>query len=315
MRAPVAIFAFLGMAVFAAPAQAQATRTWVSGVGDDAFVCSRTAPCKTFAGAISNTAAGGEINCVDPGAFGAVTITKSITIACEQLQAGVLASGSPGIIVNVASTDTVTLRGLDINGGTSGAPGTIGVRMISAGTLNIDKCFIYNFASGTASGVSIETTGATKVTITDTIISRNGTAGAGGGIRIAPTGGPVVNAVLNRVTLANNQAGLTANGASAALLRVQVTDSVITGNAGAGVLATTGVQPTSVFLKRSMISRNATGVQSSGSGAIVLMSDNVITSNDLALSSVGSGALFSYQTNEIDDNGAAGAVPSIVPRS
>src|SRR5438477_3797204 len=46
---------------------AQATRTWVSGVGDDVNPCSRTAPCKTFAGAISKTAGGGEIDVLDPG--------------------------------------------------------------------------------------------------------------------------------------------------------------------------------------------------------------------------------------------------------
>ena len=67
-------------------AHAQATRTWVSGVGDDANPCSRTAPCKTFAGAISKTAAGGEINVLDPGGFGAVTITKSITISSRGLR-------------------------------------------------------------------------------------------------------------------------------------------------------------------------------------------------------------------------------------
>src|SRR5437868_9407499 len=96
--------------------QAQATRTWVSGVGDDANPCSRTAPCKTFAGAISKTAASGEINCIDPGGFGAVTITKSITISCEGVTAGVLASFTNGITVNVTSTDIVYLRGLDIEG-------------------------------------------------------------------------------------------------------------------------------------------------------------------------------------------------------
>src|SRR5882762_8950790 len=95
---------------------AQATRTWVSGVGDDVNPCSRTAPCKTFAGAISKTAAGGEINVLDPGGFGAVTITKSITISSEGFEAGVLVSGTNGIIVNAAATDTIILRGLDIEG-------------------------------------------------------------------------------------------------------------------------------------------------------------------------------------------------------
>src|ERR1043165_5674417 len=82
-----------------APAHAQATRTWVSGVGDDANPCSRTAPCKTFAGAISKTAAQGEINCLDPGGFGAVTITKAVTISCEIGTAGVLVAGTNGVVV------------------------------------------------------------------------------------------------------------------------------------------------------------------------------------------------------------------------
>src|ERR1700731_1833047 len=94
---------------------AQATRTWVSGVGDDANPCSRTAPCKTFAGAISKTAAGGEINVLDPGGFGAVTITKSISIL-SQFEAGVLVSGTNGIVVNAAASDKVLLEGLDIEG-------------------------------------------------------------------------------------------------------------------------------------------------------------------------------------------------------
>src|ERR1700754_1407697 len=91
----------LALLAVSAPAHAQATRTWVSGVGDDLNPCSRTAPCKTFAGAISKTATGGEINCIDNGAYGAVTITKSITIKCEGVIAGVLATlGSSGIIIN-----------------------------------------------------------------------------------------------------------------------------------------------------------------------------------------------------------------------
>src|SRR6201986_1187236 len=93
--------------LYAAPVHAQATRTWVSGVGDDANPCSRTAPCKTFAGAISKTAAKGEINVLDPGGFGGVTITKSITISSVGFEAGVLVSGTNGIIVNVGSTDSV----------------------------------------------------------------------------------------------------------------------------------------------------------------------------------------------------------------
>src|SRR5205809_3355994 len=104
-----------------AVASAQATRTWVSGVGDDVNPCSRTAPCKTFAGAISKTAAGGEINCLDPGGFGAVTITKSVAIKCHYTEGGVLVSSTNAVVINAAATDKVTLRGLDINGAGIGA--------------------------------------------------------------------------------------------------------------------------------------------------------------------------------------------------
>src|ERR1700712_4591138 len=99
-----------------APAHAQATRTWVSGVGDDANPCSRTAPCKTFAGAISKTAPAGEINVLDPGGFGAVTITKSITIRSDHIEAGIVVSGTNGIIINAGDADAVVLEGLDIEG-------------------------------------------------------------------------------------------------------------------------------------------------------------------------------------------------------
>src|SRR5260370_1120098 len=105
------------MLAFTSIASAQATRTWVSGVGDDANPCSRTAPCKTFAGAISKTAAGGEIDCLDQGGFGALTITKSITIDCDSGAGGVLNSGFNGIIIAAGANDTIMLRNLNIQGG------------------------------------------------------------------------------------------------------------------------------------------------------------------------------------------------------
>src|SRR3979490_1728133 len=103
----------LSFCALTASAQAQATRTWVSGVGDDANPCSRTAPCKTFAGAISKTAAGGEIDALDPGGFGAVTITKTITIDGGAGQAGgILAALTTGVIINAGAGDIVTLRNI-----------------------------------------------------------------------------------------------------------------------------------------------------------------------------------------------------------
>src|SRR5215470_15675525 len=130
--------------LYADPANAQASRTWVSGVGDDANPCSRTAPCKTFAGAISKTAPAGEINVLDPGGFGAVTITKPITISSECTEAGVLVSGGNGIVVAAGNSDVVTLRGLDINGLNTGLSG---IKINSAGQVHIESCRIYEFTT------------------------------------------------------------------------------------------------------------------------------------------------------------------------
>src|SRR5437016_5390371 len=125
---------------FTSMANAQATRTWVSGVGDDANPCSRTAPCKTFAGAISKTAVGGEIDCLDEGGFGQVTITKSITIDCDSGPGGVLAGAGNGININAAGS-TVTLRSLNING-ISGA--TNGVNVSAAAVVHLLDMNIFN---------------------------------------------------------------------------------------------------------------------------------------------------------------------------
>src|SRR2546423_1445432 len=132
---------------FASAAHAQATRTWVSGVGDDANPCSRTAPCKTFAGAISKTADGGEIDCIDPGGFGAVTITKSVTIDGGGTFASILAAGTNGVNVNdsasgAAGTHIVRLRNISINGASTGF---VGINYTSAKALYVESCQVFGF--------------------------------------------------------------------------------------------------------------------------------------------------------------------------
>jgi hypothetical protein len=132
---------------YSVPAYAQATRTWVSGTGDDANPCSRTAPCKTFAGAISKTAAAGEINCIDAGGFGALTITKSITIDCNNVEAGVLVSGTNGFVVNAASTDIIVIRGLDFEGLGPAALSLNGIKVLTAAAVHVEDCRIRGFNS------------------------------------------------------------------------------------------------------------------------------------------------------------------------
>jgi hypothetical protein len=194
----------------AAPANAQATRTWVSGVGDDANPCSRTAPCKTFAGAISKTAVNGEINCLDPGGYGAVTITKSITIDCEDTQGSILASLTTGVIVNItAATDTlkqVRLRGISINGAGNGIRG---INFIAGSSLHLDEMFIQGFVN---EGVLMNSAGG-DLTIRDSNITGN----QGSGIRtLSTTAGSagIIHVSVTRTTVDRNQQGIRFEGNS-----------------------------------------------------------------------------------------------------
>ena len=199
------LFSFVAVAAAfgAAPAYAQATRTWVSGVGDDVNPCSRTAPCKTFAGAISKTAAGGEINTLDSAGFGAVTITKSITIKADGTVGGIAATGTTGITVNALSTDRIVLDGLDIDGfGT----GVNGIRVIQARDVVIVNSSIRNFRSGVNSaGVVVD--GPVAITIKNTTIEGNNI-----GVLVAPVTVGGIARIYDSFIVSNTTSGIRASG-------------------------------------------------------------------------------------------------------
>jgi hypothetical protein len=219
----LAAAAVLAAGGLSAPAAAQAMRTWVSGVGDDVNPCSRTAPCKTFAGAISKTAAGGEINCLDPGGFGAVTITKAMTIACQYTGGGVLAGGN-GIVVNAGLEDVVYLKGLDIFGVN---PPSNGVQFVGGKRLHIENSVIRRFSSGSSFGIRFAPKSASQLVVTDTVVADNGQSQGGGGILIEPASGGSAQVVLKDVTIAaNGGVGIRAKGK----VTGAVSDSVITGH-------------------------------------------------------------------------------------
>src|SRR6202035_540255 len=262
------LFVLFGVA---AVAHAQATRTWVSGVGDDANPCSRTAPCKTFAGAISKTAPGGEINVLDPGGFGAVTITKSITISSWCFEAGALVSCTNGIIVNVPHAhDVVILRGLDIEGlGT----GVSGITVLTGGTVFIENSTINHF---TVSGINFTPTVAgSELHVLDTIVRDNGVLPSSGqGILVAPTA--AAKATFDHVRIINNIAGLKVLGSAAA--NVSVKNSVASSNNFAGFATGTGTATMTV--EDSVATHNGTGV---GCGAgTVCLGNTSITDNGTA---------------------------------
>ena len=287
------------------PAGAQ-TRTWVSGVGNDANPCSRTAPCKTFAGAISKTAAGGEISVLDPGGFGAVTITKAITIDGGGGQvASVLVAGTNGIIVSAPATATVILRNIRINGvAGSGLGGLNGIRFLSGAALHVDHCTIFGFTQN-GIDVSLNTAANPSVVVTDTVISNSA-----GGLTARNAGAGLLRVSMQRVTLTqNSNFGLRADGSGAGGVIVAVADSLMGGN-GTGATTVGGPASTAgIQIIHSSVVNNSTGLVSNGTAgsATIFAANTLITGNGNGLSSVGGGNLFTYKNNSFDGNLAAGA--------
>src|SRR4051812_32913878 len=208
-----------------APASAQATRTWVSGVGDDANPCSRTAPCKTFAGAISKTAGGGEINVLDPGGFGGVTITKSMTIR-STFEAGVLVSGTNAIVIAAGVNDNVILEGLDIEGLGTGLNGITVTGNVKA--VYVLRCSINKF---TQNGINFASTNANaRLVVRDSVITLNN-----GGVNVQNGAAGVNGAIISSQVDGNTSFAIQANGATA---NISYVNSVLAGSpAGISLLA------------------------------------------------------------------------------
>jgi hypothetical protein len=285
---------------------AQATRTWVSGVGDDANPCSRTAPCKTFAGAISKTANGGEINCLDPGGFGGVTITKSLTIKCQYTEGGVLVAGTNAIVIAATATDKVTLRGLDINGTGVGAPvSLVGVKVISAATVQIFDSEITQFKVGV--DVASTTATATRVYINNTHIHNNGV-----GVIVAP--GSNAATAGNFATIRGSQIVDNACNLVAAGFGTNGTTPDSNTNCGAA-LNGSGINQRAVLsvFDSGIADATNTAALAKGPGAttILRLGDNYVTGNALGVVLQDGGAFVSFGDNDINGNGASAAPTTV----
>ena len=304
--------AALLLCLYTGPAQAQATRTWVSGVGDDVNPCSRTAPCKTYAGAISKTATGGEINCLDPGGFGALTITKSISVVCDYTEGGVLSAGTTGFIINIAVAGSiVTLKGQDIE---CVGTGVNGINIIGAGSIvHIHKTQIRNCRGGGSGIVVAPSSGNHEVYVADSYITDNGTGTTTGGITIRPTVAATANLTVNRTQIENNFVGIIADGASSTgpAINVVLRDSLVSGSANNGITATTTAGHAAIvgMIQNTAVTGNAgtgisaNGAASSGLGsAIIRVGGSVIAHNVAGLNSSGLGQVRSYTTNQVNDN-------------
>jgi hypothetical protein len=286
------------------PAQAQATRTWVSGVGDDANPCSRTAPCKTFAGAISKTANGGEIDALDPGGFGALTITKSITLDGGGGQvASILVAGTNGINVSAQPTDVVIIRNLRFdgllgNGSNSANAGINGINFGSGGTVIIDNCDIFGFNNN---GINVALGATGFMQVRNTTLRNNKV----NGLAATTSSGAAVVQVYNSSIVGAGPSGAVSQGGISA-----GSNGFITVSESNFQVLTYGAQTQTggtLNVDRSMISSTTNGLLAA-SGTTINASNNVFMQAGTAFG--GTGSYVSDNLNRIGGSTAQGATPS-----
>jgi hypothetical protein len=285
---------FLGISTVA---YGQATRTWVSGVGDDVNPCSRTAPCKTYAGAISKTAKDGEISTLDPGGFGTVTITKSITINGTQGQGygSILAAlATQGVLVNITDPadvrKTVRLNSLYINGASTGQ---FGIRVLAATNVHINDVIIDGFTSRCVE-IALTAT-STNVYINDSILRK-----CSNGVRVTTTAGVAV-AVMNNVfieAMTSHGMDVSTNGFAT------VKGGSSSSNVGAGY-ATTGNGQMNIV--NSIMAHNAAGVNAAV-GTTMRVASCQIFNNTVAWTIAGT--VSTDGQNRVANNGAGGQNPA-----
>ncbi len=307
-----------GLVVFLAStaAHAQATRTWVSGVGDDANPCSRTAPCKTFAGAISKTATGGVISVLDPGGFGGLTITKSITVDGGAVEGSALVAGAGvnGFVINAPADATVTLRNLSIYGVGSAQNG---VRVIAGGTVHVENCIINGFRATNGLGISFQPSATTRLFVRDSTINANGSTTGGGGILVQPTGvGIGILTVENSRISGNMGFGVRAQNNGF----VTIGNSQIEGNKKSGVSAfSVAGGLVDIVVHNSVLNDNGfdvpaneASVLSTGANAFVHLSQTVVSDNEQGLRRVSTGNILSFGDNKAVSNTVDGTPNGVV---
>ncbi|MDH7973665.1 right-handed parallel beta-helix repeat-containing protein [Sphingomonas sp. AR_OL41] len=296
--------------LLSAPAAAQSTRTWVSGVGNDANPCSRTAPCQTFAAALANTNAGGEVNCLDGGGFGTATITKAVSIVCDGTEAGVLVStGVTGLTVAAGATDAVTISGLDFQGVAGPASG---VSFVSGGSLRIANSKFRGFTTASyavsvAPTNSISNVALENVSVTDGV----------NGILVSPASNAQVNFTLKHATVQNNSTvGLRIDltGKSGGGIYALVDDSIVSGgNVGLNIKAPLGTGVTSITVTNSTFTRLAFGVAVNTAYA-PYFGNNTITDNTTGVALLNSSTAYSFGDNRVANNVTDGAFTTVIAK-
>jgi hypothetical protein len=296
-------------------AHAQLARTFVSAAsGNDANNCDRPTPCRTFQAAHDKTLSAGEITVLDPGGYGAVLITKAISIINDGVgEAGVLVSGAhTGIFIVAGASDAVSLRGLTIKG--IGFGGGNGIVFNGGKSLTVENCAIRNLdGDGFGFGIDFLGRGPASLAVSNTLIADN----ARSAIVILPDGASAFSAVLNRVEMYNNGddaltvSGLFTNGGS---VNVTVTDSVAAGTKGTGFAVLTGTAPTTLTVVRSVSANNVTGLSASNPAATLRIGQSTVTGNATSWSAKQGAVLRSYGDNNIDGNADGDPAPPTIAK-
>ena len=310
---PVVLGAALAALLSASPAAAAPTKVWVSNAGANSAACGAIAtPCLTFQQAHDNVAAGGEIGILTPGDYGALLISKAVSIINESSgEAGISGSANNNAIaVDAGVGSVVGLRGLTLDGR---GVATQGILIVTVSALHIQNCVIRNFESQSESwGILHEAFADSQIFLSDTIIFNNGGNADTGGILLEPQGTSTVKLVLDRVHLENNVVGIRITGfptigdGARAVMR----DSVVSGNASHGIQAFTSGNHGAAFItvERSLVTDNAgTGVLANGPRARAILGDTTIFRNGTGVSAVGGGQVNSFGNNRNNNNiGAEG---------
>ena len=297
-------------AIFSASAPSPSARTWVSAtLGSDANPCTRMSPCLTFAAALAQTTAGGEIDVLDPGDFGPVTITQSVSIYGDAAGvAGTIpSSGTSGIVISAGSSDAINLHGLVFDG--VNASGTSGIVFTSGARLNVNQCVFQGF---TTSGMTLSP-GAGSATTTRLVVQNTTFLTNATGILIQPTGGIAANVRLRWLHIDNNSGdGLRLDGTGGSgAINVAIADSSANFNAGNGIDAVSGPGNATVDIMRVVAAGNGSaGIQSNQAGggtASVTVGSSLLSKNAIGIQATGGASLLSYGNNQVTGNASNGS--------
>jgi hypothetical protein len=287
------------------PAQAQ-SRVFVAALGSDANPCTFSAPCRSFQKAHDTVTAGGEIDVLDPAGYGALTITKPISIQGHGY-AGLAVPSGDGITINAGSADKISLRGLLLDGIGTGASG---IAFSNGASLDIQDCVIRNFA---VDGINFQPGASSALLISGAHIAANLITG----INVVPPPSGTLTGAIERVVSKGNGSNGAGSGfrlfatSGTATTVFTIAESVMSNNANNGIGVFGGGGPSTVTVWHSAISNNnANGLLASGNTAVIRVTRSMITGNDTGLSTQNSGSIVSFGDNSLAGNTTSDGAPT-----